>query len=52
MWLNDGFLQEMTIDLLENESEAIVRREAMNLIKELYVHKKWSYVEFLHIYMN
>lgn len=36
--------QEMAIYLLENESEAIVRREAVILIKELYVHRKWSYV--------
>lgn len=28
--------------LLKNESEAIVRREAVILIKELYVHRKWS----------
>lgn len=35
-------LQEMTIYLLENETEAIVRKEAVNLIKELYVHQKWS----------
>ncbi|XP_050460941.1 uncharacterized protein LOC126856466 [Cataglyphis hispanica] len=35
-------LTEMAINLLENESEAIVRREAVNLIKELYVHQKWS----------
>lgn len=35
-------LTEMAIYLLENESEAIVRREAVNLIKELYVHQKWS----------
>ncbi|EFN89501.1 uncharacterized protein LOC105184184 [Harpegnathos saltator] len=34
-------LTEMAIYLLENESEAIVRREAVNLIKELYVHQKW-----------
>lgn len=35
-------LQEMAIYLLEKETEAIVRREAVNLIKELYVHQKWS----------
>lgn len=35
----------MAIYLLENESEAIVRREAVTLIKELYVHQKWSYVK-------
>ncbi|XP_012230431.1 uncharacterized protein [Linepithema humile] len=35
-------LIETAICLLENESEAIVRREAVNLIKELYVHRKWS----------
>ncbi|XP_014471739.1 PREDICTED: uncharacterized protein LOC106742896 [Dinoponera quadriceps] len=34
-------LTEMAIYLLENESEAVVRREAVNLIKELYVHRKW-----------
>ncbi|XP_012283609.1 uncharacterized protein LOC105701446 [Orussus abietinus] len=27
--------------LLENESEAVVRREAVILIKELYVYRKW-----------
>lgn len=37
-------LQETAIHIIENESEAIVRREAVNLIKELYVHRKWSYV--------
>ncbi|XP_066588058.1 uncharacterized protein [Prorops nasuta] len=30
------------IQLLENESEAIVRREAVILIKELYVFRKWQ----------
>lgn len=35
-------LTETAIYLLKNESEAIVRREAVNLIKELYVHQKWS----------
>lgn len=35
-------LHETAIRLLENESEAIVRREAVNVIKELYVHQKWS----------
>lgn len=28
--------------LLNNESEAIVRKEAVILLKELYVHRKWS----------
>ncbi|XP_048507941.1 uncharacterized protein LOC105691973 [Athalia rosae] len=34
-------LTKMAIDLISNESEAIVRREAVNLVKELYVHRKW-----------
>ncbi|EZA54607.1 hypothetical protein DMN91_006727 [Ooceraea biroi] len=39
--LSELNLNEIAICLLENESEAIVRREAVNLIKELYVHRKW-----------
>ncbi|XP_032688076.1 uncharacterized protein LOC116852135 [Odontomachus brunneus] len=35
-------LTEIAIYLLKNESEAIVRRESVNLMKELYVHRKWS----------
>ncbi|XP_011877845.1 PREDICTED: uncharacterized protein LOC105567523 [Vollenhovia emeryi] len=35
-------LLETAIYLLKEESEAIVRREAVNLIKELYVYQKWS----------
>ncbi|XP_024883196.1 uncharacterized protein LOC112461955 [Temnothorax curvispinosus] len=35
-------LSETAIDLLRNESEAIVRRETVTLIKELYVHQNWS----------
>ncbi|XP_046751151.1 uncharacterized protein LOC124414218 [Diprion similis] len=34
-------LPRMAIDLIANESEAIVRREAVMLVKELYVHRKW-----------
>ncbi|XP_076748688.1 integrator complex assembly factor Brat1 [Xylocopa sonorina] len=34
-------LPNIAIDLFNNESEAIVRKEAVILIKELYVHRKW-----------
>ncbi|XP_034935397.1 uncharacterized protein [Chelonus insularis] len=34
-------LLEKTSELFKNESEAIVRKEAIALIKELYVHRKW-----------
>ncbi|XP_078035209.1 integrator complex assembly factor Brat1 [Augochlora pura] len=34
-------LLKHAIDLLKNESEAIVRKEAVILIKELYVNYKW-----------
>lgn len=33
--------QDMAIHLLNNESEAIVRKEAVILMKELYIHYKW-----------
>ncbi|KZC11785.1 PREDICTED: uncharacterized protein LOC107189986 [Dufourea novaeangliae] len=35
-------LLDHAIDVLNNESEAIVRKEAVILVKELYVHYKWS----------
>ncbi|XP_053988394.1 uncharacterized protein LOC128881403 isoform X1 [Hylaeus volcanicus] len=35
-------LPDIAINLLNNESEAIVRKEAVILIKELYVHCKWQ----------
>ncbi|XP_011314951.1 uncharacterized protein [Fopius arisanus] len=35
-------LPDKFINLFKNESEAIVRREAVDLIKELYVYRKWS----------
>ncbi|XP_043258227.1 uncharacterized protein LOC122400707 isoform X1 [Colletes gigas] len=35
-------LPDVAINLLNNESEAIVRKEAVILIKELYVHCKWQ----------
>lgn len=34
-------LPDMAIHLLNNESEAIVRKEAVILMKELYIHYKW-----------
>ncbi|KAK0095161.1 hypothetical protein PV326_009078 [Microctonus aethiopoides] len=34
-------LPQKIIKLFNEESEAIVRRETVNLIKELYVHRKW-----------
>ncbi|XP_017884705.1 uncharacterized protein LOC108627770 [Ceratina calcarata] len=34
-------LPEVAINLFNGESEAIVRKEAVILIKELYVHRKW-----------
>lgn len=34
-------LPKMAIKLITNESEAIVRREAVILVKALYVHRKW-----------
>ncbi|XP_015121081.1 uncharacterized protein LOC107043881 [Diachasma alloeum] len=34
-------LPEKFINLFKKESEAIVRREAVDLIKELYVYRKW-----------
>ncbi|XP_063981218.1 uncharacterized protein LOC135164623 [Diachasmimorpha longicaudata] len=34
-------LPEKFINLCKKESEAIVRREAVDLIKELYVYRKW-----------
>lgn len=40
--LSQKNLTETAIHLLKDESEAIVRRDAVNLIKELYVHQKWS----------
>ncbi|KYN28360.1 PREDICTED: uncharacterized protein LOC108770504 [Trachymyrmex cornetzi] len=40
--LSQKNLTETAIYLLKDESEAIVRRDAVNLIKELYVHQKWS----------
>lgn len=39
--LSDLDLPDTAIHLLNNESEAIVRREAVVLIKELYLHRKW-----------
>lgn len=35
-------LPEKTIKLYRDESEAIVRREAVTLIKELYIFRKWQ----------
>ncbi|CAK9801931.1 hypothetical protein ANTPLA_LOCUS3012 [Anthophora plagiata] len=34
-------LPDIAINLFNNESEAIVRKETVILIKELYVHRKW-----------
>ncbi|XP_015590637.1 uncharacterized protein LOC107265565 [Cephus cinctus] len=40
--LCDANLADITIQLMAEETEAIVRREAVILMKELYVHRKWS----------
>ena len=36
------FFQDVAFKLILNESEAIVRREAVKLIIEMFIHRNWQ----------